>query len=305
MNNRKYHSFFRTCLTLLGAVSLSGCSLALFDSKGTIGVQEGNLILTAIGLMLLVVIPAIVMTVLFGWRYRASNKAATYSPDWSHSYGIEAVVWGGPILIIVVLAMITWKTSHSLDPYKPIESEVKPIQVDVVAMNWKWLFIYPEQGVAAVNELVFPVNTPVSFSITSDSVMNTLSIPQLGGMVYAMAGQRTQLHLVANEPGDYFGQSGNYSGNGFSSMRFTTHVGSEADFEAWVARARAGGSALDFARFKALARPGEPVNHRYPVHPVTYYSNVQPGLFKQIIDQYQYADRPADARAVAAPVENP
>ncbi|MBB3101926.1 ubiquinol oxidase subunit II [Azomonas macrocytogenes] len=303
MKERKYHHYFRTLLTIVAAASLSGCSWALFDSKGEIGIQERNLILTAIGLMLLVVIPAIVMTVMFAWRYRASNKDATYAPDWAHSYKIEAVVWGVPILIVAILAVVTWKTTHSLDPYKPIESDVKPLQVEVVSLNWKWLFIYPEQGIATVNELAFPENTPVTFHITSDTVMNTFSVPQLGGMVYAMAGQRTQLNLIANEPGEYFGQSGNYSGNGFSAMRFKAHVGSSEAFDSWVAKAKASSDTLDFDGFKVLAKPGEMVNHRYPIHPVTYYSQVQPGLFKQVIDQYVVGINSNKTLSAAAPVE--
>ena len=160
--------------------------------------RQKNLIITALALMLIVVVPVILMTFWFAWRYRASNKAATYTPNWSHSNKIEAVVWGIPCIIILVLGIITWKTTHSLDPRAPLPSTVKPLEIEVVSLDWKWLFIYPEQGVAAVNELVFPANVPVHFKVTSGSVMNSFFIPQLGSQIYAMAGMRNQLNLIAN-----------------------------------------------------------------------------------------------------------
>jgi cytochrome o ubiquinol oxidase subunit 2 len=278
MREEKYHRLFRTLLTIVAAVSLSGCDWVLFDSKGQIGIEQRNLIFTATILMLIVVIPVILMTLLFAWRYRASNKDATYTPDWAHSHKIEMIVWGVPLVIIVVLAIITWKTTHSLDPFRPIESDVKPLTVEVVSLDWKWLFIYPEQGVASVNELYVPANTPLSFQITSQTVMNTFFIPQLGGMVYAMGGMRTQLHLIANEPGEYFGQSGNYSGHGFTGMKFAVHATSNEEFEQWVAKAKQSSKTLDFDSYKVLAKPSEN-------NPVEYF-NAQPGLFRQVLGQY-------------------
>lgn len=291
MREEKYHRLFRTLLTIVVAVSLSGCDWVLFDSKGQIGIEQRNLIITATLLMLIVVVPVIFMTILFAWRYRSSNKDATYAPEWAHSHKIEAIVWGVPCVIVIVLAVITWKTTHSLDPYKPIESENKPLVVEVVSLDWKWLFIYPEQGIATVNELYIPENTPVSFQITSQSVMNTFFIPQLGGMVYAMGGMRTQLHLIANEPGEFFGLSGNYSGHGFTGMKFAVHATSNEEFEQWVAKAKQSPNTLDFNdRYQMLAKASEN-------NPVEYF-NAQPGLFRQILGQYiDYKSNPVSEAA--------
>ena len=195
---------------------LSGCSeLHVLDPKGSVGAAEKSLIITSTVTMLIVVIPVIILTLFFAWRYRASNRNATYAPKWAHSTAIEVVVWTIPTLIILFLGILTWKTTHELDPYKPLESSVKPINVEVVALDWKWLFIYPDLGIATVNQVAFPVGTPVNFRITSDSVMNSFFIPQLGSQIYAMAGMQTRLHLIADEAGDYAGVSANYSGQGY------------------------------------------------------------------------------------------
>ncbi|WP_416414549.1 ubiquinol oxidase subunit II [Pantoea sp. App145] len=258
---------------------LSGCNWVLFNSKGEVGVQQSNLIITAILLMLIVVIPAILMTFLFAWRYRAGNKKATYTPDWAHSNKIELVVWGVPMIIIAILAAIVWVSTHKLDPYKPLISSKPALTVEVIATDWKWVFIYPEQKVATVNELVFPADRPVSFQITSDSTMNTFFIPQLGGQIYAMAGMRTQLNLKANEIGNYDGMSGNFSGQGFSDMKFIAHATSEENFDKWIDNVRSKNSSLDFAGFKKLAEPSQK-------HPIEYFSSVQDGVFQQVIDQF-------------------
>ena len=184
---------------------LAGCNLTVLDPKGMIAAEEKTLILVATGLMLLVVIPVIIMTLVFAWKYRSTNTRARYEPDWSHSNAIEAVVWLIPCLIIVVLGWITYKSTHALDPYKPIQSDVKPITVEAVSLDWKWLFIYPELKIATVNQLAIPANTPINFKITSDTVMNAFFIPQLGSQVYAMAGMQTKLHLIANETGVFDG----------------------------------------------------------------------------------------------------
>ncbi|GGJ82604.1 ubiquinol oxidase subunit II [Pseudomonas matsuisoli] len=278
MREEKYHRFFRSLLLIAAAASLSGCDWVLFNSKGQIGVEQGNLIITATLLMLIVVVPVIVMTFLFAWRYRASNKQATYTPEWAHSHKIEAVVWGVPLVIIIVLAVITWKTTHSLDPYRPIEAEKPGMTIEVVSMDWKWLFIYPEQGIATVNELYIPEHTPVTFHVTSQSVMNTFFIPQLGGMIYAMGGMRTHLNLIANETGQFFGLSGNYSGHGFTGMRFMTHAVTDQEFDQWVGQVKQSQNTLDFESYKMLAKPSEN-------NPVEYF-NAQPGLFRQILGQY-------------------
>ncbi|MGL4206742.1 MAG: ubiquinol oxidase subunit II [Aeromonadaceae bacterium] len=262
-----------------GLLLLGGCNMTLLDPKGLVGMEQKNLIITALALMLIVVIPVIVMTFWFAWRYRASNKAATYAPNWSHSNKIEAVVWGIPCVIILVLGTITWKTTHSLDPRAPLPSAVKPLEIEVVSLDWKWLFIYPEQGVASVNEVVFPVNVPVHFKVTSGSVMNSFFIPQLGSQIYAMAGMRNQLNLMANEVGSYKGISANYSGHGFSGMKFTAEATTQEGFEQWLHNVRTEKSALNFADYLVLAKPTEN-------HPVTHFSTVETGIYDRIIAQF-------------------
>ncbi len=275
----------RAAVTLAFAAFLGGCRMTVLDPKGQVGADEKTLIIVATLLMLLVVLPVIGMTLYFAWKYRASNTQATYAPNWSHSNRIEAAVWGVPCAIILVLAVITWKTSHSLDPFKPLDvaegaaAGPKPIEVEVVALDWKWLFIYPEQHVASVNELAFPAGTPVHFKITSDSVMNAFFIPQLGSQVYAMAGMQTHVNLVADTPGAYQGMSANFSGPGFSDMKFTAKVTSQADFDAWVKAAQASRRPLSFDAYNELSKPSEKAG-------VAYYGSVEPVLYATVLDKY-------------------
>ena len=254
--------------------------MTLLDPVGQVGIEERNLIITATLLMLLVVVPVIIMTLVFAWKYRASNTSATYTPKWSHSTKIEVVIWTVPILIIIALGVITYKSTHALDPYRPLESDVKPVTIEVVALDWKWVFIYPEQGIATVNKIVFPANTPVNFRITSDSVMNSFFIPGLGGQIYAMAGMTTKLHLIANKNAEMDGISANYSGAGFTGMKFKAIATSEEDFNAWVAEVKASPKQLDNAEYAALEKPSEN-------NPVELYSTVTPNLFQLIIDKYE------------------
>jgi len=259
---------------------LSGCSnLDILNPKGSVGVAERDLIATSTWAMLIVVIPVILMTLFFAWRYRASNRNAEYRPGWTHSTAVEIAVWTIPALIILFLAVLTWRTTHELDPYRPLESQVKPINVEVVALDWKWLFIYPDLGIASVNQLAIPVGTPVNFRITSDTVMNSFFIPQLGGQIYAMAGMQTRLHLIADQAGDYAGLTANFSGKGFSDMKFRTLATSPADFNAWVAKVRASSDRLDMDRYHAVSEPSEK-------DPVRYFSTVDPKLFNNIIARY-------------------
>jgi cytochrome o ubiquinol oxidase subunit II len=261
------------------AACLSGCSAGILDPKGSVGVAEKQLIATSTWAMLIVVIPVIVLTLWFAYRYRATNRSATYAPKWSHSTAIEVVVWTVPTLIILFLGVLTWNTSHDLDPYKPIESNVKPITVDVVALDWKWLFIYPDLGIATVNQLALPVGTPVNFNITSDSVMNSFFIPQLGTQIYAMAGMQTRLHLIADHAGDFDGLSANFSGKGFSDMKFRTLATNQQDFDAWVQKVKASSTQLSMDKYAQVAQPSEKV-------PVQYFSTVDPKLFNNIIAKY-------------------
>jgi cytochrome o ubiquinol oxidase subunit 2 len=266
-------------LVLLGlAPLLGGCQIALLDPKGPIGADEKSIIILATCLMLIVVVPVIVMTLAFAWRYRASNTRATFAPNWSHSNKIEVVVWLVPCLIIAVLATVTWISTHKLDPYREIAAPAKPLDVEVASLDWKWLFIYPQLKIATVNELAFPVDVPVRFHLTSSAVMNAFFIPRLGTQIYTMAGMETRLSLMANAAGTYRGISANYSGGGFSDMTFKARAMREADFQKWVAQVRAAPQPLTMASYRNLAQPSEKV-------PVTYFSGVPPHLFHDILNQ--------------------
>jgi len=261
-------------------VLLSGCSsLTVLNPKGQVGADERNLILTAGALMLIVVIPVIVMTFLFAWKFRESNKKAKYSPEWAHSKKIEAVVWIVPGVIVLALAILAWTTSHSLDPFKPLAAKAKPIKIEVVSLDWKWLFIYPDQHIATVNQITFPTNVPVDFYLTSGSVMNAFFIPQLGSQIYTMAGMETQLHLIANKAGTYDGISANFSGRGFSGMTFAAIATSEMQFNDWVDKIKQSPKKLDLYGYDELAEPSQN-------NPVEYFSSVKPHLFDAIIDRY-------------------
>ncbi|MGI1986999.1 ubiquinol oxidase subunit II [Shewanella glacialipiscicola] len=263
---------------------LAGCDGGVLDPKGQIGIDEKHLIVVATLLMLIVVIPVIFMTLYFAWKYRDGRDQEIYAPKWAHSTAIETVVWIVPIVIVIILGVITWRSTHDLDPYKPLVHEAKPITVEVVSMDWKWLFIYPEQGVASVNELAFPANVPVNFKITSDTAMNSFFIPQLGSQIYSMAGMTTKLHLIANEPGIFDGISANYSGAGFAGMKFKAiATQTPADFDAWIAKVKQQKHTLDSAAYAALAKPSE-------YNPVEYFGAVSKGMFNQIVMQYMHMD---------------
>ena len=269
-------------LSLAPALLLGGCDMTLFNPKGQVGMDERTLIITATLLMLIVVIPVIVMTLAFAWKYRASNTQAEYKPDWHHSNRIEAVVWLVPCVIIAILGWITWESTHKLDPYRPLDSEVKPVTIQAVSLDWKWLFIYPEQGIATVNEIAFPKDTPVNFQITSDSVMNSFFIPQLGSQIYSMAGMLTKLHLIANEEGVFDGISANYSGGGFSGMKFKAISTSEQGFQDWVAKVKASQQTLNLEQYPELVKPTENV-------PATYFATVSPELFSHVLNKWEHA----------------
>ncbi|EFK11083.1 ubiquinol oxidase, subunit II [delta proteobacterium NaphS2] len=259
---------------------LSGCSdMVLFHPKGPVGDDERFLMLMSIGLMLIVVLPAIVMALWFSRRYRASNTKAVYTPKWGGSDKIDLVIWLVPVAIVIALSYLVWTGTFRLDPYKPIDRGVKPIHIEVVSMDWKWLFIYPDHDIAAVNQLVFPAGVPLSFKLTSDTVMTSFFIPQLGSQMYAMAGMQTRLHLLADVPGVYVGQNQEFSGRGYSGMHFKAIATSPEEFRAWVAAAKGSPEKLDLPRYGKLRKPTEGV-------PVTYFSSVRPGLFKHIMGRY-------------------
>jgi len=284
-------------LLMLGIITLqlSGCDMVLFNPKGQVGLEQRNLIILATLLMLVVVVPVMVMALMFSVHYRASNEKARYTPEWSHSRAIEAVVWGVPLIIIIVLGVVTWRSTHALDPYRPLDAHNAPVKVQVIATDWKWLFVYPELGIASVNELAMPVDTPVDFRVTSDGAITSFFIPALGGQIYAMAGMQTQLHLIANEPGSYTGIAANYNGPGFSDMHFKALALDQAGFDAWVAKVRGSQRQLDQRRYAQLAKPSVG-------HPVEHYAAVDAGLFQSLIDKYQGINRSREVeRRLSAP----
>jgi len=280
-------------------VLLSACHAVVLEPSGEIAEHQRNLLLASTALMLLVVVPVIALTILFAWRYRASNRRAAYRPDWDHSIYLELLIWAVPLLIIICLGALTWVGTHLLDPYRPLHQEAvsgqpaaKPLVVDVVALDWKWLFIYPQYGVATVNDLAAPLNQPIDFHITSSTVMNSFYVPALAGQIYAMPGMQTRLHAVINKPGDYAAFSANYSGAGFSGMHFVFHGLSDADFRRWLAEAREQGGTLDRDTYLRLAQPSE----HEPIH---RYKSVAPDLFDAILRECVRQDEPCRSMAAA------
>ena len=274
-------------LVLSAGVALSGCNAVVMKPHGDIAQQQANLIVTSTLLMLLIIVPVIFLTLYFAYRYRQSNTEATYAPDWDHSTRLELVIWGAPLLIIIALGAITWISTHKLDPFRPLDriAEDKPLPADVkhlevyaVSMDWKWLFIYPEQGIATVNELAAPVDRPIRFKLTSTTVMNTFYIPALAGMIYTMPGMQTELNAVINKAGVYDGMSAHYSGAGFSDMRFKFHGLTDADFAQWVQSNKAAGASLDRQAYMKLEMPSTK-------EPVQRFATVEAGLWSAIVDR--------------------
>jgi cytochrome o ubiquinol oxidase subunit 2 len=271
---------------VFGAALLAGaCDLrrsAVLDPKGPIALAERDLLFDAFFVMMLVVVPVIVLTLAFAWRYRASNTKAAYAPKWAESLRLDAFVWLVPALIVIAVAVLVWRSTHKLDPYRPLDAAVPPLEVQVVAQDWKWLFIYPEQGIAVVNQLAFPSARPVSLRITSDTVMNSFYVPQLAGQIYAMAGMQTRLQMLADAPGKFVGRNSMYSGSGFSDQHFEVVAMTQADFDAWVAKAKQTPAKLDVPTYAALTAKSR-------LNPITYYSAVEPRLFDSIIAKYTHA----------------
>lgn len=264
----------------LSILYLSTRSIPVLEPKGMIAEKQRELIITASLLMLIVVIPVFFLTLIFAWRYNIKNAKGKHTPDWEHNNIAEICWWGVPLVIIVILAVITYKSSHELNPFKPIVNGKPPVTVQAVALDWKWLFIYPEQGIATINYLQIPVDTPINFEITADAPMNSFWIPDLGGQIYAMPAMRTKLHLIANEIGEYRGASANISGKGFAGMYFKTDVTSEEDFNRFVGRVQMAQEYLDRDKYRNLVKPSED-------DPVSYFRLGERGLFDQIIEQYK------------------
>jgi cytochrome o ubiquinol oxidase subunit II len=257
---------------------LSACQSGVLDPKGPVGAAERTILLNALAIMLAVVIPTIVATLGVAWWFRASNTRARFQPDFVYSGRIELIVWSIPTLIILFLSGVIWIGSHQLDPYQPLGSDRQPLEVQVVSLDWKWLFIYPEQNVATVNQLVMPVGRPVHFTLTSASVMNVFFVPQLGSMIYAMNGMATQLHLQADHEGEFAGLSAMFSGDGFPGMSFAVKSVSGGAFEDWIKTTQGSGGALDRGAYAKL-------NEKSAYDPPTSFRSVEPHLFQAIVSQ--------------------
>ena len=275
----------------LGALActglLAGCDAIVLRPSGYVAQQQGQLVVLSTLLMLLIIVPVIVLTLVFAWRFRASNTAAPYAPDWGHSIQLELLIWAAPLLIIIALGALTWIGTHTLDPYRPLRridstrpvpDNIEPLEIQVIALDWKWLFIYPDQDIAVVNELAAPVDMPVRFKLTSSSVMNSFFVPALAGQIYAMPGMETTLHAVINQRGEYEGFSANYSGAGFSDMRFKFFGLGSDDFDHWVRKAKAEGTELSRGIYMQLEAPSER-------NPVRRYRAVAPDLFDAIVNR--------------------
>ena len=273
---------------LAAAMALAGCSKAVvLNPAGDVAAQQGQLVITATLLMLVIIVPVIALTLFFAWKYRQGNTEAEYDPEWHHSTKLELVIWSVPLAIIIILGALTWVTTHKLDPYRPLDridaqrpvpAGLKPLEVQVVAMDWKWLFVYPEQGIALVNELAAPVDRPIHFKLTATSTMNAFYVPDLAGMVYAMPGMQTELHGVINKAGVFPGLASHNSGAGFSGMTFKFHGLSDAGFAQWVQQAQAEGKTLDKSTYLQLAKPSER-------DPVQRFARVDADLYDRVLNR--------------------
>jgi cytochrome o ubiquinol oxidase subunit 2 len=270
---------FAILISALAIWYISGLKIDVLEPKGIVAFKQYNLLVFTTLLGFLVVIPVFIMTIFIAWRYREGNTKAAYTPNVSTNRLAETIWWSIPIILIAILSVVTWTSTHDLDPHKPLASQSTPVKVQVIALDWKWLFIYPDLNIATVNYVQFPVNRPVNFAITADAPMNSFWIPQLGGQIYAMPGMVTQLHLNANEVGSYKGLSANISGKGFADMKFTAKATSKADFDAWVAKVRQSDQKLTADTYAALAKQSIDA-------PVTYYADSDEGLYDTIVMKY-------------------
>jgi cytochrome o ubiquinol oxidase subunit II len=273
-------------VALLGAATLGGCSEGVLDPKGPIASAERQILFNSLGIMLAIVIPTILATLGVAYWFRASNRGARYMPEFQYSGRIEILVWSIPAMTVLLVGGVAWVGAHDLDPRKPLPSAAKTVNVQVVSLDWKWLFIYPDQGIASVNHLTIPAGTPVSFELTSAGVMNSFFVPQLGSQIYTMPGMATKLALQAHQPGSYPGLSAQFSGDGFADMRFTVDAVPREQFDQWVAAARSSGQTLDEQAYADLAKPSK------AVAPFTYRA-VAPGLFGTIVSGGSSSDNQA------------
>jgi cytochrome o ubiquinol oxidase subunit 2 len=263
-------------LLLVSAAALSGCSEGVLDPKGPVAAAERLILFDSLGIMLAIVIPTVLATLAVAYWFRASNRRAGYQPEFAYSGRLELLVWSIPLMTVLLVGSVAWIGAYDLDPPKPIPSSAKPVMVQVASLDWKWLFVYPEEGVASVNHLTIPVGTPVSFELTSSGVMNSFFVPQLAGQIYTMAGMVTHLNLQADHSGTYRGMSANFSGEGFADMHFNVDAVTPEAFAEWVASTRSSGPVLDAQAYAALVKPSK------AVAPFTYRS-IAPGLFAGIL----------------------
>jgi cytochrome o ubiquinol oxidase subunit 2 len=294
MNNRLKFAFF--LLVLFGIVSISLVFLyhgqmSVLSPKGLVAEKQRDLILTSTLIMQFVVIPVLLMTFAIAWRYRASNKKATYKPDWDFNFLAECLWWGVPFIIVTILSVITYKACFDLDPFKPLDSKVKPLKIQVVSLQWKWLFIYPEQNIATVNYIRFPEKTPIDFELTSDAPMNSFWIPDLGGQIYSMSGMTTELHLIANDVGTYRGSTAHISGEGFAGMVFQADSTTQEDFDQWVTSVKESDLSLDRATYEQLLTPTKYVKP-------SFYQLKDPGLFHWIVMKYMSPEQMGENASV-------
>jgi cytochrome o ubiquinol oxidase subunit 2 len=264
-------------VVLIGAAILGGCTEGVLDPKGPIASAERLILFNALGIMLAIVIPTILATLAVAFWFRASNRRASYLPDFEYSGRLELLVWSIPAMTVLLVGGVAWVGAHDLDPRKAISSTVKPVIVQAVSLDWKWLFIYPEQGIASVNHLTVPVGTPISFELTSSTVMNSFFVPQLAGQIYTMSGMTTRLNLQADHPGTYPGLSAMFSGDGFADMRFAVDAVPNDRFSQWVTETQNTGEVLDAKAYADLAKPSK------AVAPFTYRA-VAPNLFDGIVN---------------------
>ncbi len=282
----------RLAAALAALLALSGCGeMGLLDPAGPVARGERAMFFNAVVIMAAIIVPIIVLTLYFAWRYSAKKPVGRYTPDWTYSGRLELLVWSIPALVIIFLGGIAWIGSHELEPSRPLRSNVRAIPVQVISLDWKWLFIYPEQGVASINRLVIPAGTPVAFRITSATVMNSLIVPRLGSQMYAMAGMDGKLNLQADRPGRYQGLSAHYSGEGFSQMMFYADAVPPAQFAAWVARTRAGGPVLDAPTYLEMTKQQSTARHYT-------FRAVAPGLYDAALRQsgVKASERPDSGR---------
>jgi cytochrome o ubiquinol oxidase subunit 2 len=265
----------RAIAQIAAILLLAACSGGIMDPRGPVGANNKQILLNALEIMLVIVVPTIVVALAFAWWFRASNHRARYLPDWAYSGRIELIVWSIPLLVILFLSGVIWIGSHELDPARPLESRTKPFEIEVVSLDWKWLFLYPEERIASVNELVVPAGVPVHFSLTSASVMNMFFVPQLGSMIATMNGMVTQLYLQADHPDELYGQSAQFSGDGFADMHFSVRSVPQAAFAAWVEDVRRSGPVLDRPGYFLLSEQSR------NVAPFTYRA-ADPELFREI-----------------------